>query len=390
VSEPRRLRAALAVAAAGALVLAVALVYLHPMARGRPAPRTAAPVILPSPTLVRLQDFEVGDPNVAWACLAELPFGNGLVYATSDGGRTWRQLSFPSLEPADYDHKLGIQLLDARHAVLQVLGALYTTADGGLEWHAASLPQGQRFAPAAHFLSPSQGWYQDLTAYPDQAAQPTALWWTSDGGATWSERWRVDAQHPQSGGVPLDGTKYVLRFRDAATGWMEVFQGSASTLLTTSDGGRTWSPVDVPLRETGVFTDLELLPDGFAVLVARTGSGYVALPSPDRGRTWEEGRPVPITITPERGANRVSFTDRDRWATAGGSLVHVTSDAGRTWRTVHASLPSGIASLVDLWLTGSGVGWATGDDGSGNLRVLRTTDGGVHWSRSPVPYLTRS
>jgi photosystem II stability/assembly factor-like uncharacterized protein len=221
-------------------------------------------------------------------------------------------------------------------------------------------------------------------------AQPTALWWTSDGGATWSERWRVDAQQPQSGGVPLAGTKYVLGFRDAATGWMEVIHGSAGTLLATSDGGRTWSPVDVPIRETAVFTDLELLPDGSAVLVARTGSGTVALPSRDRGRTWEEERPVPITTTPERGANRVSFLDHDRWATAGGSLLQVTSDAGRTWRTVHASLPSGIAALVDVWLTGRGEGWATGDDGSGDLQVLRTTDTGAHWSRSPVPHLTRS
>lgn len=196
--------------------------------------------------------------------------------------------------------------------------------------------------------------------------------------------------------MPLDGSKYVLGFRDSSTGWLEVTQrtattpGTASTPLMTSDGGRTWSPVNIPLHEAAGFTDLELPSDGSAILVAKTGSGYLALPSGDGGLTWEEARPIPIVTTPDHGPNRVSFIDHDHWATAGASLLQMTSDAGRTWRTMHASLPAGVVALVDVWLTGSGEGWATGEDGSGRLRVLRTTDGGADWSLSPVPYLARS
>jgi len=122
----------------------------------------------------------------------------------------------------------------------------------------------------------------------------------------------------------------------------------------------------------------------------KDGPGFVLLPSRDHGRTWEVERPIPIVTSPERGANRVSFIDHDHWATAGGSLLHLTSNAGLTWRTVHAALPSGIAALVDLWLTGGAEGWATGDDGHGNLRILHIADGGASWSPSSVPYLTRS
>src|SRR5215467_2504985 len=215
------------------------------------------------------------------------------------------------------------------------------------------------------------------------------MWWTSDGGSSWSEVWRVDAQHPRSAGVPLDGSKYVLGFRDSSIGWLTVTHGTAGTLLLTFDGGRTWSPVELPLSEPAMFTDLELLSDGSAVLVARTGSGYLALPSRDGGLTWEGARPIRILTTPNRGENRTSFIDHDHWATAGGSLVQTTSNAGRTWRTVRASLPRGVVALVDVWLAGTGEGWATGDDGSGNLRVLRTADGGADWLLSPVPYLAR-
>jgi photosystem II stability/assembly factor-like uncharacterized protein len=57
----------------------------------------------------------------------------------------------------------------------------------------------------------------------------------------------------------------------------------------------------------------------------------------------------------------------------------IASDAGRTWRTVIAPLPAGIAALADLWLTGGGEGWTIGDDGSGNVQILHTTDGGANW-----------
>jgi photosystem II stability/assembly factor-like uncharacterized protein len=73
---------------------------------------------------------------------------------------------------------------------------------------------------------------------------------------------------------------------------------------------------------------------------------------------------------------------------AAGSGLRVTSDAGRTWRDIDASLPTGIAALHDLWLMAGGQGWATAGDALSNLRVLYTSDSGAHWSQLHVPYLT--
>src|SRR5262245_14332052 len=368
MGRPRRRRAALAMAAAGAVLLASAVAYLHPLPRpGRPAsqPPTAS---VPPPVTARLQHFEVASSKVAWVCLLALPAGAGLVYATSDGGRTWRRLKSPSLETADY--KFGAQVIDATHGTLQVGRGLYATSDGGQRWRKVPLPPGESFGLGAHFLSPSVGWYLDLAVYQDPAQQPTAMWWTADQGASWSELWRVDSQHPESGGVPLNGIKYVLGFRDASTGWLGGRPGGSGSLLVTSDGGRTWSPVDLSLGQPAALTDLELLAGGSAVLLVRTGTTWLALPSRDGGRTWEEGRPVPIATAPSgSGEDRPSFMDHDHWAVANGSRLCVTSDAGRTWRDVSTSLPAGITALHDLWLTVGGPGWATAEDAGGNLRV---------------------
>lgn len=337
--------------------------------------------------MVRFQDFEVASPTVAWVCLVSQPTGGGLGYATSDGGRTWRQMTLPSSGTAD--GKFGVQVVDGMHGMLQLGHGLYATSDGGRGWRAVPLPPGEHFGPGAHFLSASVGWYLDLEVDPGRTQQPTAMWWTSDGGASWSELWRVDARHLESRGVPLDGSKYVLGFRDATTGWMGVSQAGFSRLLVTADGGHSWSPVSLPLHEPAALIDLQLLPGGAAVLLARTPTARLAVPSRDGGRTWEEGRPVPIIApSPGRSDDRVSFTDHDHWAVADGARLRVTSDAGLTWRDVPTSLPAGISTLHDLWLTADRQGWATADDAAGDVRVLHTTDAGAHWSLSHVPYLT--
>jgi photosystem II stability/assembly factor-like uncharacterized protein len=350
------------------LDLASAVAYLHPSPLpGRPASRPTTASV-PPPVTARLLRLQVASPTVAWVCLLALRSGAGLVYATLDGGRTWRSLKY-SWETAN--PKFGAQVIDVAHGTLQLGDGLYATSDGGRAWHRVPLPPGERFGLGAHFLTPSVGWYLDLAVYQDLAQQPTAMWWTSDQGASWSELWRVDSQHPESGGVPLNGIKYVLGFRDASTGWLGVRQSTSSRLPVTGDGGHVWSPVDLPLNEPADLTSLELLSDGSAVLLARTSTAWLALPSRDGGRTWEEGRSVPIATAPSgAGQDRPSFMDHDHWAVANGSRLHVTSDAGRTWRDVSPARPPGITALHDLWLTVGGPGWATAEDAGGNLRVL--------------------
>ncbi len=379
MGDRRQLRALLTVGAAGVVLAASAAIYLHPVPLGRPAPRPAA-TMATLPGIFRFGDLEVISGREAWVCLRSST--GGLLYTTRDGGRTWHELPIP---PVDGKHSL--QVIDAMHGLLQLGHGLYATPDGGRSWHPVPLPPGETFGPGAHFLTPAQGWYLDLEVDPNRPEQATALWWTSNGGASWHERWRVDAAHPTAGGVPFYGYKYVLGFRDASTGWLVVTVGSSGRLLQTSDGGHSWSEVPLPLPATALVVDLEVLPGGSAVLLAGSGAALLALPSRDEGQTWEEPRAVPIGAQLPGRPGRPSFVDHDHWAVADGSGLRVTADAGRTWRVVQAALPDGFTALHDLRLTASGEGWATADSASGGTHVLHTTDGGSHWSDASVPHL---
>jgi len=377
---PRSLRAVATMAIAGVILLVSATVYLHPGFLDRPV---ALPRVTPTPPRNYVADLQVVSPTVAWACVSPWLGGAIAAYATVDGGASWRRLmpQVPSPPTGEYC----TQVMDERHGTLRLGFDLYATADGGATWRQVRLPPGQSFGNGARFIDASSGWYLDLRFYSGQTAQPTAMWWTSDGGASWTELWRVDAGHPESAGVPLEGGKWLLGFRDASTGWMEVRRDTGNVLLATFDGGRRWSPVALPLSEPVTAFTATRMPDGSAVLVARTQTRWLALPSRDGGHTWEDARPIP-TAAPGSGQSEdlPSFADHDHWSIASGRRVLVTSDAGRNWRPVATSLPAGITTLHDLWLTGGRGGWALAEDVSHSMRVLHTADGGAHWSQSPL------
>lgn len=330
-------------------------------------------------------DLKALPDGSAWVSLRT--FGGGdLIYGTSDGGRSWRAVAIPKELP---NHLLGIQLIDKTHAFALLGRGLLTTADGGLTWRPVSLPPGLTFGLGAHFLTPTRGWYQDLAAYLDQAGQPSAMWWTSNAGASWSLLWRVTADHPADGPIPLDGTKYVLAF-DGSVGWLAIGLQGSSRLLQTRDGGHTWSGTALPGSEPMLLYSVEPLAGDSAILLARAGARWWAIRSRDGGRTWPDRVPIPVSVPDTSGAyDRPAFIDWDHWMVAGGTVIHATSDAGRTWHDVHSKLPAGIFALHDLWLFPGGKGWATGSDAvrGGSLHVLVTGDGGTTWSLAPVPHL---
>lgn len=342
------------------------------------------PSASPLATSAEFLDLNAAQDGSAWVFLRTAG-GDSLIYGTSDGGRSWRPLDIPRESSRD---KYGIQLIDASHGFLQHGRGLHATADGGRTWRPVPLPPGYTFGLGARFLTATRGWYQDIRAYPDQAAQPSSMWWTSNAGASWSLLWKVSVDQPAAGAIPLEGSKYVLGF-DGSLGWLSLRQGSSQSLLFTQDGGRTWSESALPGGEPMLLGSVVSLPGDSAILVVRgDGARYWGIRSRDGGRTWAYRVPLPITGTP--GAyDRPAFIDQDHWMVAGGPVIHATSDGGRTWRDFRPKLPAGIFALHDLWLFPGGKGWATGSNAErgGSLFVLMTTDGGATWSLSPVPHL---
>lgn len=100
-----------------------AIAYLHPALPGA-GKRPVLANVLPPDGAAPIQSLQVLSGRVAWV-LTSGADGRSYLYATEDGGRTWRKLSIPA------GAAFGIQLLDARHGTLQLRDGLYATSDAG-------------------------------------------------------------------------------------------------------------------------------------------------------------------------------------------------------------------------------------------------------------------
>lgn len=235
------------------------------------------------------------------------------------------------------------------------------------------------------FVDESRGW---------AAGGKGALLSTRDGGATWEVR-----------KPPTEDALRDIFFQDAETGWLvcerSIFKPmekdeSVSYLLKTSDGGRTWSRVEVT---RGPDVDVKL--GGLRFADGEHGWVYGELgalfATNDGGKTWARQR-VP-TRHLLLGA---SFLDAQTgWLSGGGMTVLKTSDGGATWRAGTVFLPAegeggrhpnaprrdqagsesdgpravGGRRLNAVWFATPELGWAVGGEGV----ILATSDGGQTW-----------
>jgi photosystem II stability/assembly factor-like uncharacterized protein len=122
-----------------------------------------------------LTSVAASDARHAWVAGWDTQLGDPLVFATRDGGATWRRLrvDVPPAEPGDLQAKQIACAGESRLWVTCNAGVLAST-DGGKTWQLQLVPAGQPLAVAAageeHVLATTE-------------TQPILA--TADGGATW-------------------------------------------------------------------------------------------------------------------------------------------------------------------------------------------------------------
>jgi photosystem II stability/assembly factor-like uncharacterized protein len=276
------------------------------------------------------------DRRTAWVTGGSATEGApGKVFRSTDGGRSWDDVSPPDTEGLLFRD---VEARSAKEAVILAIGPgdasrIYRTTDGGASWDAA-------------FVNDDPDAFYDCIAfYPDgrrglAMSDPVdgkfRILSTQDSGRSWSVLSSDGMPEAQEGeaGFAASGDCLVTAGRSAYFGT----GGSVSRIFRSEDHGRTWTATDstIPADEAaGVFG-----------LAFRTPHEGIAV-----GGDFSE---------PADGVDAVAVTRRGAWQNA-GDLTHLGEDV--------AFLPNRGHSLV-----------ATGESGE-VMGTSVSTDGGRSWTR---------
>jgi photosystem II stability/assembly factor-like uncharacterized protein len=281
---------------------------------------------------------------VSFAAQAGIAVGEaGTILRSDDGGLNW------TAQFSGTTGSLGaVSVVDADTAIaVGEGGIILRTDDGGITWTS------QKSGTALTLNGVS---FTDSDTGTVVGEAGTILR-TDDGGVTWP---------PQESGTTL--TLNGVSFSDADTG---SAVGEAGTILRTGDGGATWIP-----QFSGTVSQL------INVTFVDANTGWVVvenvqfiLRTIDGGEHW-----TPQHI--DRSVEAVSFADPNTGTVVGNAgFLARTTDGGITWGPYPPAPPPPNDAVVDVCLVDANTGWAVTNALDG---ILRTTDGGRHWTRQPT------
>lgn len=260
-------------------------------------------------------------------------------------------------------------------------GAL-ESRDAGATWTAAGL-EGRSLTAIA--VSPVEMGESGAVVYA--GGEPSAVWRTTDGGGIWTLAEGLDElpSAPTWSFPPRPETHHVrwIACHPAETGRLFVAI-EAGALVTTPDGGRTWT--DRPEVAPFDTHELAIHPQAPDVLRVAAGDGYWE--SADGGASWrspeagldvtylrsvaiDPGDPAAVVVSAASHAHAAYMAGR-----SDGRLYRREGD-GR-WALVTNGWPDPPATIAPLLVAGRAPGelWAADERG-----VHRSPDGGRAWER---------
>ena len=337
--------------------------------------------------------------------------------ATADGGKTWQ------LQTTTDSKVEQIRFESAQIGWILTDNGFLVTQDGGGSWQQSDSQPADTHPsmppPATTVLPPNQ--LESFTFCPSEAPFagvftsidartgwafctngpmghffPVMLFQTRDGGIHWQ--------------LLLDQAPYGrygasnLFFLDDQHGWLAVQAEGDSSLYATTDGGKTWQPVEIDPSSNGAPANARsvtfLSPQtGFVILSnSRYNQGRdVLLGTRDGGATWQEVFDAPAPAPWSDGPFQI-FADghgigfeQDGGATGLEDAPLTTTDWGKSW-TPSGSLiqvpgcSNFYESITSLSFPDQAHGWATLSCASSpSTSILYTVNGGKTWSENSAP-----
>jgi photosystem II stability/assembly factor-like uncharacterized protein len=317
--------------------------------------------------------FGMFDGGDIWA-------GNGGgIWRTDDNGARWYDDAAVRLTGFGWSgsQDLWLSATEARDVTNQGLRgfAIERSSDGGLDWHWTALPSCSGCAMSFSFIDATRGF-----ALGDNGT----LYTTVNGGANWS---LVSTNLPRADVPAID-------FVSASVGWLT----SAHLLERTTDGGRDWRRVALPVAPAALSAP-HFFSAAHGVIAASLPAGKgVVYKTDDGGSRWRS-EPLPAAPNPP-SPSPGWFTEPAfqvssplAWALTSGRRLYVTADAGQDWASVPAPPTYGegdpvwgfaMTSIASGWLAAAATPCGNGfQDFCAVPVLLRTTDQGKTWRMVP-------
>jgi photosystem II stability/assembly factor-like uncharacterized protein len=331
--------------------------------------KTHQPKLSPqsSGTTNRLQAVSPVNADVVWASGV-----GGTFVVTTDAGETWKAGVVPGAETLQFRDVQGVS---RKVAYLLSSGTgtdsrIYKTEDGGETWTMQfQATNSNDFYDCFAFWTPKRGILQGDSVngrFPDLR--------TTD-GVTWEDiSNNLPPALPSEGSFAASGT--CVATQGARNAWIATTGGTLARILSTSDGGETWSAYDTPLvggtGSAGAFT--VAFRDSRNGVVGGgdfLGSGPAAMAkSSDGGKTWILTNTPPVTgaIFGLSYTGRVGG-DQDEEA---GHVVLITGPAGAAWTPDDGNTWFSLPGVTGYWAVAFAspeAGWLVGTGG----RILKVS-----------------
>lgn len=339
----------------------------------------AGPVGGPVPTGFQPVSVTFVSANAGWLLGSATCTGQPCpaIVRTTDSGRTWQGIPAPaaSITPPGGLGAAGVSGLRFADALDGwAFGPdLWATHDGGATWRKVSLP--------------GAGTETQVMALETAAGVVHAAFFAGGGGGViqistspiGTDAWTVSPTQVQFGAGPVPHAQFVLH---GTTGWLiEVDRTVVDGARLVSGTWRAWQPPCLDANGPATLaaaTDLDLVA-ACDIGVWSTPTGVHLYASTDAGSSFTEAASkVPVFDIQGVAASTPSATVVGGSLSGGGSALVASFDGGRTWTPVYVLKSTG--SFSDLGFTTESQGVTIASSGTGSAQLLMTRDGGHTWS----------